>query len=338
MKTLLLGIILTFIFWGFSWTRIAPIHEHSFFPLWLGYILTINGTSELLFGNSILKRMGLSFILLFFISVPFWWMFEFFNSFVQNWRYVLPDPNGPVEYFIRASIYFSTVIPAVLSTSFLFFQILKKIKFGEITHAINIRPIFFIWILGFSFYFLIITFPNFINPVLWLALPIILYFMSLMLKPLAKSSAKFSLNIYQILLFWLVGITCIVLTLTFPRIAYPLIWLGIFLILDPTNYLLKTPSLLAEVINGRWRTTIAFSASTLFTGFWWELWNFYSLPKWTYSIPYVEFFKVFEMPIFGYIGYIFFGLEILSFSILILGIVTKLFRLRVLIKSRFIFW
>jgi hypothetical protein len=39
------------------------------------------------------------------------------------------------------------------------------------------------------------------------------------------------------------------------------------------------------------------------------MWNFYSLAKWKYSIPFVERFHLFEMPILGYAGYLPFGLE-----------------------------
>jgi hypothetical protein len=39
------------------------------------------------------------------------------------------------------------------------------------------------------------------------------------------------------------------------------------------------------------------------------MWNFFSLAKWQYSIPYVHRFLVFEMPILGFAGYLPFGLE-----------------------------
>ncbi len=42
----------------------------------------------------------------------------------------------------------------------------------------------------------------------------------------------------------------------------------------------------------------------------WELWNFYSYPKWIYHIPYVGVLHVFEMPLAGYGGYLFFGPEL----------------------------
>ena len=54
--------------------------------------------------------------------------------------------------------------------------------------------------------------------------------------------------------------------------------------------------------------------ATMMTGFFWEMWNYYSLPKWTYTIPYVGFWKVFEMPLFGYFGYPSFGLIVFSYA------------------------
>jgi hypothetical protein len=39
------------------------------------------------------------------------------------------------------------------------------------------------------------------------------------------------------------------------------------------------------------------------------MWNYYSQAKWIYTVPYVNRFKIFEMPILGYAGYLPFGLE-----------------------------
>jgi len=39
------------------------------------------------------------------------------------------------------------------------------------------------------------------------------------------------------------------------------------------------------------------------------MWNFYSLPKWKYDVPFVNRFHIFEMPLLGYAGYLPFGLE-----------------------------
>jgi hypothetical protein len=55
---------------------------------------------------------------------------------------------------------------------------------------------------------------------------------------------------------------------------------------------------------------------TLFWGYlvlelpvFWEMWNSLSCPKWVYTVPFVSRFKLFEMPILGYAGYLPFGLE-----------------------------
>ncbi len=63
--------------------------------------------------------------------------------------------------------------------------------------------------------------------------------------------------------------------------------------------------------------------ATLFNGLWWELWNYLSLPKWIYTIPYVGFWKVFEMPILGYLGYPFFGLIVFNYTALIWFVASK---------------
>jgi hypothetical protein len=44
-------------------------------------------------------------------------------------------------------------------------------------------------------------------------------------------------------------------------------------------------------------------------GFFWEMWNSFSLAQWRYSIPFVHRFEIFAMPLLGYAGYLPFGLE-----------------------------
>jgi hypothetical protein len=57
-----------------------------------------------------------AFLLLFPLSAVFWWTFEYLNRFVQNWYYVSPREFTAVEYVLLATIPFSTVLPAVIST------------------------------------------------------------------------------------------------------------------------------------------------------------------------------------------------------------------------------
>ena len=56
----------------------------------------------------------------------------------------------------------------------------------------------------------------------------------------------------------------------------------------------------------------------LICGFFWEFWNFKSHPKWAYHVPGVDFLRVFEMPLLGYLGYLPFALEVYLLKELIL--------------------
>jgi hypothetical protein len=264
---LIASILFTLFSWFVAWTKILPLYEHSFVLLWLGYIATINSFSGWLLGKSLIQKMGWKFLLLFVISIPFWWFFEFLNLFVRNWSYVFPRSVGSLEYAVYASISFSTVVPAVLSTSFLFYHLTLKVKKLQ---GLRLSP----------------------KPVL-------------------------------LILSILAGFTSLVLIVSLPYISFPLLWLGVFLITEPINIICGFPSFGEKLKKGDWTLLVSVPAATVFTGFWWELWNFYSMPKWVYHIPYVGFFKIFEMPILGFLGYPFFGLEVYSFAAFVLGVLRR---------------
>jgi hypothetical protein len=66
---------------------------------------------------------------------------------------------------------------------------------------------------------------------------------------------------------------------------------------------------LSGLARGDWRLVVSSALAALICGWFWEMWNYYSLAKWEYVIPFVHRFQVFEMPILGYAGYLPFGLE-----------------------------
>jgi len=71
------------------------------------------------------------------------------------------------------------------------------------------------------------------------------------------------------------------------------------------------PHFLQDLRDGDWRiVVVCLALGALICGFFWELWNYYSFPKWIYHIPGAEFLRVFEMPLLGYGGYIPFALEL----------------------------
>ena len=78
-------------------------------------------------------------------------------------------------------------------------------------------------------------------------------------------------------------------------------------------------TLLDPLRHGDWRPVIVPALAALICGFFWEMWNYFSLARWTYSIPYVQRFYLFEMPVLGYGGYLPFGLECLLVGSLVIG-------------------
>jgi hypothetical protein len=58
---------------------------------------------------------------------------------------------------------------------------------------------------------------------------------------------------------------------------------------------------------GDWRPLLQPALAGLACGFFWELWSYGSLAQWHYSIPHVQRFHLFEMPVLGYAGYLPFG-------------------------------
>ena len=100
-------------------------------------------------------------------------------------------------------------------------------------------------------------------------------------------------------------------SLLFPGWCSPLIWLAWIPILDPLVYRLGKPSdsLLGRLEAGRHGLLLRWMVAGLVCGFLWEFWNFWAGSKWTYTIPVFGFWKVFEMPVVGFLGFATFALE-----------------------------
>jgi hypothetical protein len=108
----------------------------------------------------------------------------------------------------------------------------------------------------------------------------------------------------------LAGLVMLVLMLAWPTCFYPFVWGSVFLIVEPLNVWLGRRHCFTWVGQGDWRPLLGLSLGALTCGFFWELWNYYAYPKWIYRTPGVEFLRVFEMPLLGYIGYLFFAWEL----------------------------
>ena len=94
-----------------------------------------------------------------------------------------------------------------------------------------------------------------------------------------------------------------------PSYFFPLVWLSPFLIIVAIQTLMGDRHVLSGIARGDWRKVVVYAMAALFCGCFWEMWNYYSLAKWEYAIPFVHRYEIFEMPILGYAGYLPFGLE-----------------------------
>lgn len=118
----------------------------------------------------------------------------------------------------------------------------------------------------------------------------------------------------------LTGIAMLVAVITLPRYCFPLLWVCLYLIFDAVNAFLGAPSLFRCIEKGDWRPVLSLALGSLTCGFFWEMWNFYSLPKWVYTIPFVDVLPIFEMPLLGYLGYLPFGLETYAIYVLLIEV------------------
>ena len=170
---------------------------------------------------------------------------------------------------------------------------------------------------------------SFVLPAVWVSALFVhaLLPRSLRSWPRSRFARTTSVGSWLLALEFGAGIVCLILPVLFPRYFFGLIWGCTFLLLDPINQRLGRPSMIAAVWQGRWHLPVSFALAALCCGFFWEAWNFWSMPKWIYSIPYVGFWHVFEMPLLGWLGYLPFGLELFAmtnfvFPLLRLGTLT----------------
>jgi len=253
--------------WTLAWTRLPwfePFQQHTFTPLWLGYIACINALTMQRAGTCLLVRAPARFAALFPLSALFWWFFEYLNRFVANWRYTGIEDFDSLEYTFFATLAFSTVLPAVVSTAE--------------------------W-LG--------TFPRLDTAFArWYPVSI----------PRPRLAAAVVLTLTTLSLAVL-GI--------FREFVFPLVWISPVLVIISLQALGRRSTVLEPLARSDWRGVACFSAAALVCGFFWEMWNWRSLAHWEYSIPYVNRFRLFEMPLLGYAGYLPFGIECAAIAALV---------------------
>jgi len=136
------------------------------------------------------------------------------------------------------------------------------------------------------------------------------------IKPGVKIPPTRKILITQFLLGWLMLLLMIIL----PQYFFLFVWMSLFFIIEPVNAWLKNRTLFEYISAGDWRPVFSLWIGCLICGFFWEMWNYLSYPKWVYHVPFVDFLHIFEMPLIGYLGYLPFSLELFALYHFVTGI------------------
>jgi hypothetical protein len=251
-----IGLALIAVFWILNWFLEGLRTQWAFFPLWLGYCLSVDGLVYLRKGTSLLTRGWRRYVGLFLVSAPVWWIFEAMNARLHNWIYRGSEFFTSAEYFFWATLSFTTVIPAVFGTSEFIgsFDFVKRFRQGP----------------------------------------------------------KVGSDQLTTTAFFLSGLAMLAVMMIWPKIFFPFAWLSVFFILEPINIWLGNRSVTEWTRDRDWRTIGALWIGVLVTALFWEMWNFFSYPKWVYNVPWGNCCHIFEMPLLGYGGYLPFSLELFA--------------------------
>jgi hypothetical protein len=143
---------------------------------------------------------------------------------------------------------------------------------------------------------------------------------------LKKKFALFRIGVTPALLKFLIlaGAASIFLALAWPRIFFPLTWLCFIFLLEPVNFWLNNQTFLKDIEKREWSRFWCWVLAGLVAGLLWEFWNFWAKSHWEYSLPYLNFWRVFQMPLLGYTGFLPFALEIFAFHEFLLSLRRRL--------------
>lgn len=124
------------------------------------------------------------------------------------------------------------------------------------------------------------------------------------------------------------GAACLLLPLLAPRHAaaymFALVWAGFVLLLDPMNYRLGWPSLMGDLAEGRRSRLWSLFIAGWVCGWFWEFWNYWAAAKWHYIFPMFQHWKIFEMPVPGYLGFLPFAWECFAMYVTAAGALRAL--------------
>lgn len=92
--------------------------------------------------------------------------------------------------------------------------------------------------------------------------------------------------------------------------TFVIVWVAYVFLLEPLIYARpEVRSLLREAGEGIWTRWVSLGLGGLICGLIWEAWNVFSTARWVYTFPMFQNWKLFEMPLPGFLGFIPFAWE-----------------------------
>lgn len=253
---------------------------------WLGLMVIILAMA--------LSALGLEFVRRWFYALAWWGYIFLLDGFIAKRR-------GASLILDRAPVF---LLMAFLSTTFWFFFELMNLRLGNWHYVLAEPRLWLRWAFA------------------WIAFATVLPGVLLTASALDCLGLKWPRMKPRRLPGWIAplylagGSLMLALCLAWPRIFFPLVWLGVFFICDGLSHALGGQSLLGDWQKGELGRTLRLLLAGLITGLLWESWNMFSLARWVYTLPYLQQPRLFAMPAAGFSGFLPFALECFAFMAL----------------------
>jgi hypothetical protein len=112
-----------------------------------------------------------------------------------------------------------------------------------------------------------------------------------------------------------VGALCLfapfLVTPSAARYLWAPVWAGFIFLVDPLNARMGRGSIWHDLLARDGRRIVSLLLAGLVCGGLWEMWNYWATTRWVYTFPFagLERFKLFEMPLVGFVGFPPFAIE-----------------------------
>jgi hypothetical protein len=216
------GLALVAIVWPLNWSLPGLRTHWCFFPLWLGYCLTVDALVYRRTGTSLVTRSPARYAGLFVASVPGWWLFELINARTQNWHYEGTQVFSGLEYFLLASLSFSTVMPAVFGTAELAssFGWIRRLGPGPRLGPTRRATLGF-FVAGWAMLALLLVWPRYCFAFVWLSVYFIIAPVNIWLRTRSLADATDRRDWRPVLSLWVGCLICAFFWEMWNFLSYP---------------------------------------------------------------------------------------------------------------------